>query len=370
MEREDNGLRVPFGLKNGRLYRPEETDRGLVCGCICPGCGSALIANQGKAKQAYFSHYQSRECEGGYESAIHLMAKQVINCHKWLVIPEYSKTISRRMPTGRVFEETIEIQSTRVNFKQVLVEKGVDGLRPDLIGVAADGTEFFIEVYVTHAVTDDKRNRYKHQNLIELDLSQLPRDTISDESMFTKSVLSGADRHWVACLLYRDKYKELHQSFRSKIKQYISEHRVRVEEVKSFLNELEQVRRLIQQATIKKEPMPELTKDAVRMENTDQLEGETRQYDKRYEQVMRPKSQWYEDRQGRIGYLVSLAAYLYYRRGLSKVMKCNKCSHFQEISNGSDCLECGQPTLRNVELTPGYIQSLPKRLQQASLSRF
>ena len=364
----DNGLRVPFGLKNGKLYRPEETDRGLACSCICPGCGSVLISNQGKFRQEYFSHYQSSECAGGYESAIHLMAKQIIDDHKWFVIPEYSKTLSRRMPTDRVLKEHVRAQSKRLDFQVVQVEKTVDGLRPDVIGVTQDGIELFIEVYVTHAVSDDKRERYKNKNLIELDLSALSRGIISDEKLFTEAVLSGADRHWIACQLYRGEVKAAHKSLKAKVKQYISEHRVRVEEVKAFVNDLEQVRRKVQQAAIEKEP--KLTAQVTEIQNAEQPEKKQKQYDQRYEVALRSKNQWHRDKQSRIEYLVSVAATLYFRRGLSEVKKCNTCSHFQEISDGDICLECDRSTLRDVRLTPSYIGNLRKMLQQAPLRKW
>ena len=77
-EQGSGNLKVPFGLREGRLYRPDDVSSGKACGCICPACEATLIANQGKLKRAYFSHFRTETCAGGYETAVHLMAKQVI----------------------------------------------------------------------------------------------------------------------------------------------------------------------------------------------------------------------------------------------------------------------------------------------------
>ena len=39
VDTSNDGLRVPFGLRQGRLYPPQGTERGLACECVCPGCG-------------------------------------------------------------------------------------------------------------------------------------------------------------------------------------------------------------------------------------------------------------------------------------------------------------------------------------------
>jgi len=228
----NNGLRVPFGLKQRRLYRPQDTDRGLACECACPGCGSALVANQGDFKRPYFSHYQSGECTGGYESAVHLMAKQVIEDSKYIMVPEYRRILQRTLPTGDVLSEEIVIPGEKLVFVDVYVEQTLDGLRPDVVGVTDDGTRVLIEVYVTHAVTNDKRERFAGKNLIELDLSLLSQDMVANELLFAEEVLSGADREWISCQLYRDQIKAARQALRESVKRFITEYRARVEQAK------------------------------------------------------------------------------------------------------------------------------------------
>ncbi len=268
VDTSNNGLRVPFGLRQGRLYPPQGTDRGLACECVCPGCGSALIANQGERKRPYFSHYQSRECAGGYESAVHLMAKQIIDDRRYIVIPEFRQIMRRKMPTGDVLSEEVVVPGHRLDFSDVHVEQTVDGLRPDVIGVTSDGTEILIEVYVTHAVTDDKRERLAKKNLIELNLSVLPQDLVADDKLFAEEVLSGAGREWISCQLYREEIKIAHQALQEKVKRFITDHRVRAEQAKTELRQ----RRLAEKAAEKKKVEIEARKSQLREQYSRHLE--------------------------------------------------------------------------------------------------
>jgi len=268
VDTSNNGLRVPFGLRQGRLYPPQGTDRGLACECVCPGCGSALIANQGERKRPYFSHYQSRECLGGYESAVHLMAKQIIDERRYIVIPEFRHSIGRKMPTGDVLSEEVVVPGQRLDFVDVRVEQTVDGLRPDVIGVTSDGTVILIEVYVTHAVTDDKRERLAKKNLIELNLSVLPQDLVADEKLFAEEVLSGAGREWISCQLYREEIKTAQQALQEKVKRFITDHRARVEQAKTERRQ----RRLAEQAAEKKKVEIEARKSQLREQYSRRLE--------------------------------------------------------------------------------------------------
>ncbi len=268
VDTSNDGLRVPFGLRQGRLYPPQGTERGLACECVCPGCGSALIANQGERKRPYFSHHQSRECLGGYESAVHLMAKQIIDDRRYIVIPEFRHSIGRKMPTGDVLSEEVVVPGRRLEFVDVRVEQTVDGLRPDVIGVTSDGIEILIEVYVTHAVTGDKRERFAKKNLVELDLSMLPQDLVANEKLFAEEVLSGARREWIACQLYREEIKAAHQTLQEKVRRFITDHRASVEQAKTE----RQQRRLAEQAAEKKKVEIEGHKSRLRERYSRQLE--------------------------------------------------------------------------------------------------
>ena len=68
-------MKLPFGLKNGQIVEINEVEKGLACNCICPSCGSPLIARKGQKKIHHFAHYKA-DCKAALETAIHLAAKK------------------------------------------------------------------------------------------------------------------------------------------------------------------------------------------------------------------------------------------------------------------------------------------------------
>ena len=233
MHNTNTNLKVPFGFKDGRLHAPNNTARGLACECFCPGCRSQLIANQGKRKRPYFSHYDSVECSGGYETAIHLMAKQIIEDRKKLSLPEFQLTLEKTLPTGEVLQEEVQVSKATIFFNQVKQEHLVEGLRPDALGITNDGIEVCIEIFVTHAVSDDKRKRFAHRNMIEIDLSRLPYELATDETQLTKEVLWDANREWISCQLYKSEIAAARKRLRAKVRKIIAEIRNDIEKAKA-----------------------------------------------------------------------------------------------------------------------------------------
>lgn len=72
-------VRIPFGLLGGRMVSPAEVVSGLACGCVCPGCGAALVARKGSIAWC-FAHHAKTGSESCSESAIHAVGKQVKHC--------------------------------------------------------------------------------------------------------------------------------------------------------------------------------------------------------------------------------------------------------------------------------------------------
>ncbi|MGR7921234.1 hypothetical protein ACU6RQ_09015 [Zobellella denitrificans] len=237
-------LRVPYGLKEGRLYGPGETARGKECGCVCPGCQRPLVANQGKKKRAYFSHYQVVDCIGGYESAVHLMAKQVIRDHLTVLAPAFGKTLTQLLASSEGMQRYVEKEPEWLRFNKVQLEVSAEGSRPDIVGWLTDDTPVYIEVFVTHAVPDDKKERFSEKNMFELDLSHLSQDSIADLEIFTKEVLELAPRHWIGCQLYKLWLNNEEQKFSDYINTYREEHMALRQHQKQIVKEREKQHRL------------------------------------------------------------------------------------------------------------------------------
>jgi len=174
-----NSLRVPFALLQGELVQAsdERVISGKKCGCICPGCNEYLVANKGKKKAHHFSHEANSECTTGYESALHLAVKEVLANSKELQVKGITVFVSKRDLLGyehRLKEELLPGPST-LSINTAYMEKRLDDIQPDVL-VETDRGEIALEVLVTHAVDDEKKQKLKNHKLptLELDFSDRP----------------------------------------------------------------------------------------------------------------------------------------------------------------------------------------------------
>jgi len=244
-EQGSGNLKVPFGLREGRLYRPDDVSSGKACGCICPACKARLIANQGKLKRAYFSHFRSETCAGGYETAVHLMAKQVILDERRLRIPPlmipFELTPIEDEPPIR---SSVHYPERDVQLVEVEAEKQQGRWRPDLTAILKNGSPLHIEIRVTHRVDDEKAESL--DNLVEINLSQLPVETVYDEHAFIDEVILNAERCWHRCSLYDDLKRtvETRQELEARAERIAKEHAERkaAEEKRAYHAEMSRMR--------------------------------------------------------------------------------------------------------------------------------
>jgi len=153
-------LKVPFGLFGDKLVTPEEVEqRGLECGCTCPGCDARLVANHPKSsgRVKYFSHYAGTGCSNGYETALHLAAKRVLIEQKKILVPKISAEAHlfdrETQATGTASKTII---SKEILFESVEQEvREYDGIVPDIVA-KANGKTIFIEICVTNPVDEIK----------------------------------------------------------------------------------------------------------------------------------------------------------------------------------------------------------------------
>lgn len=68
----------PYALRNNSIVSISDVESGLKCGCVCPACGERLIAKKGKIMMHHFAYYSGENGAYGYESSLHLAAKDII----------------------------------------------------------------------------------------------------------------------------------------------------------------------------------------------------------------------------------------------------------------------------------------------------
>jgi len=192
-------LKNPYGLLGGNVVTADIVDRGLACGCTCPDCGERLIANHGTGiKQPYFSHESGAECEAAYETALHLLAKEVLAEERRILLPPLKVTVDQSLTTDArrnlqllksrmvpvpddasdlvIPTTTVVPASHYQRFDRVDVEVFLDAVIPDVVMHVADRA-LLVEIFVTHAVTDAKQRWLEENDLpmIEFDFSAADR---------------------------------------------------------------------------------------------------------------------------------------------------------------------------------------------------
>jgi hypothetical protein len=146
---------------SGRIIHISEAERGLKCHCRCIECGAELEAVKGDIRDHHFRHAEDKACGGGQETAIHILAKQIIADNTEIIIP------------GR-----------RLLYSNATIERWLDRKRPDVTCWVNDRPVYF-EIMVNNQVKKEKKQFYangKH-NCIEIDLSDKEIWRLSPEQL-------------------------------------------------------------------------------------------------------------------------------------------------------------------------------------------
>lgn len=217
-------LRVPFGLKDGRMWGPKQVASGLRCGCVCPACQAPLVAKAAasRRRRPHFAHLSETDCRAGYETALHKKAKQLVVEHALLLLPTWDGEEEMPNPPVLADEEgqwwsgsRVDFGARQVRFADVGTEESKGDYRPDIVAVDDKG-ELLIEIRVSHAVDPLKRRRIQSEGkrLVEIDLSTLDPDILDDEAQLVHWVLyEVSNRYWLSCPeateAWREAYRDL-----------------------------------------------------------------------------------------------------------------------------------------------------------------
>jgi hypothetical protein len=172
------GDSIPFALPelDQRLYEPREVPLGKLCGCICPGCRQPVYAKHcmsGK-RAPHFAHAPGSDCASGFETAVHLAAKQLIEARGLLAFPALIASIEVTNANGVTHGPSAELVAAGQRaLSDVVLEESLGQIRPD-VRVEAEGVgTVLVEVAVTHFVDDYKLDLIEQRGVaaIEIDVS-------------------------------------------------------------------------------------------------------------------------------------------------------------------------------------------------------
>ncbi len=175
--------------ENGRVVHVREVVSGLACGCRCPACGMPLIAKKGLELTHHFAHEAQSSCRAAAETALHRMAKEIVEQALKLWLPAV---------TARYGTETRELYKGQdVIFTRAQSEaRHLHEVVPDLFLERGDHM-LLVEICVTHPCDDAKRAELRAKGIatLEIDLSAVPRNASREE--VAKAVLHSAQRQWI-----------------------------------------------------------------------------------------------------------------------------------------------------------------------------
>lgn len=142
------------------LVHIDDVGNGTKCACHCPYCNKPLHAkNGGKQREHHFAHAHGKECKGAYESALHLLAKEILQETGRIMLPQFD---GRNFPSGSVSIRNIQIEKLDERY----------GIKPDAEGIMDNGDRLLIEFYVSHKVDEEKRQIIvdNHLKCLEIDI--------------------------------------------------------------------------------------------------------------------------------------------------------------------------------------------------------
>lgn len=204
-----------YAFKDGRLVGIDEVPNGSRCGCVCPKCGEKLVArNGGTRMQHHFAHAADSTYVGSAETVLHLLAKDILQETRTLMLPDY-----------------YGYKGTAMVFDEIILEEWQEDsrLRPDCIGVK-DGHRLWIEIKVNHAVDEDKLSyiREHKQGCVEIDFSYFMERGYSRETIRQFLTMDKSCKEWLYIAGYYEKHEAALQEAlakeRENIKAYLEAH--------------------------------------------------------------------------------------------------------------------------------------------------
>lgn len=193
------GARIPFGEREGALYRAHEVDNGLACGCLCPACLHPLIAaNRGTKVIPYFRHAADSDCVEGFLKGVLLKAREIVLEAQLLLLPAFEETV-RDYAYSKVYTRQVKLPAAEVVTERIEALFDEDGLHADL-ALWIKGRRLLVIFGVAgRSITGKlKPLRETRQASMVVDLSHLELKTIHDPEAFRREVLGNPDnRRWV-----------------------------------------------------------------------------------------------------------------------------------------------------------------------------
>lgn len=195
--------RIPFGEREGMLFRAFEVENGFACGCICPGCRKPLnAANGGQKVISHFRHVHSENCVSGYKDGVRRAAVALIAAQRCLTLPAFRREISATTDSGLTLFREVAVPETSATADTV--ERFVDlGDVSAHAVLTTNNRQLLVRIKVSSRAENKRYERLSkiEASSVEIDLSGLSLGQINDPVTFERAVLSDpTTRLWIRSL--------------------------------------------------------------------------------------------------------------------------------------------------------------------------
>ena len=191
-------------IENKELYR----------NCYCPKCREKLIPRMGEKNRWHFAHKSNKQCDGNFESSLHLYAKELIKRNTTILLPRVS--ISEYISYNKMDEEFLKdlnkwgqyneewipsltfLEENKYHYKWIDNEVRIDDFIPDGV-VEVGGKKLAVEIFVTHEVDLDKEKKVRESqiDMIEICLDEIKEYMQEKDFDLDKYILFDSQRRWI-----------------------------------------------------------------------------------------------------------------------------------------------------------------------------
>lgn len=182
-----NRLNLVYAIKDGAGISIEDADRGLKCGCVCPACGEPLVAKKGTKVMHHFAHHSGSTCEYGYETSLHLMAKDILSRTQKITIPAVYVEFPDSDRSPQLYRAAQEVA-----IDHVVLEARYDNFIPD-VALYVGPKVLFVEIYVTHAIDSSKLEKLKSAGVSTIEINLSKKDRMITEQELRDILLKVSD---------------------------------------------------------------------------------------------------------------------------------------------------------------------------------
>jgi hypothetical protein len=187
-------IKLRYALLDGELVSINNVESGLKCNCICPQCKEPLIARKGSKREHHFAHTSNTSCSGGVETALHLLAKNLLFTYKTIYVPNVDKN-------GKGTKQTYSAAELEC--------RDYPSFIPDVVLKNENGA-LGVEILVTHAVDKEKEKKIVDAQLSTLEIDLSDQIEYYNEETIMKAILSGRHTKWIYNPIIAAREKEKH----------------------------------------------------------------------------------------------------------------------------------------------------------------